>query len=130
MGSNYANFDTMLSDMIACFEAFEIRQVGTLQGAIVVEYKANAGDPEAPGGTVRIWRRDLWTIYDNGGEFNVQRVNDDESHRSIPYTWFGLTLDGATMAWRIRKVLDVEEIDYDFRMDDMLEDLKAYKPAA
>lgn len=58
-----------------------------------------------------------WTVCDNGGELNVERVNDPESMRSMPYTDTWGTLDPTTMAYRIWCCLTDAEVDFDFRWE-------------
>lgn len=63
-------------------------------------------------------------LCDNGGEFNVGRINQVPTF-SVAYTdGYGCKLDGGTMAYRVWAVLRGEEIDYDFRCADIIEDAK------
>lgn len=88
-------------DLIQSLGAFDIRVLGHVRGEIIV----NDARPMAPSA----W----WLICDNGGELNVERVNDHESLRSVPYTnRHHSMIDGATMAYRVRCVLDDSPIDY------------------
>jgi hypothetical protein len=59
-----------------------------------------------------------WWLNDNGGEWNMQRVNVDDLPTSIPTSWHGFPLNEATMAMRLAMVLRGEPIDYDERMTD------------
>jgi hypothetical protein len=94
----------LFADMIACFHAFNIRIVGAIKNALVIQNEA------WPYG-------DMWMLSDNGGELNVTRINSAELTRSEPYTWDGIVLDGATMAYRVRCVLDGDPVDYNLRHD-------------
>lgn len=83
--------------MLECLGAFGLTVAGSLCGSTVIRDKAYA----------------LWTVCDNGGELNVERINAPETLRSVPYTSWGAMLDGATMAYRVRCVVDDCEIEYD-----------------
>ncbi len=86
----------MWRTMLDCCKAFGLTVVGSLGGSAVIRDKA----------------RVLWTVCDNGGELNVERVNDAETMRSVPYAAWGGMLDGATMAYRVRCVVDDDAVDY------------------
>lgn len=80
-------------------------------------------DPGQAGGYL------LWSIADNGGEFNVEKVNHLESMRSIPYVdRFGI-VDAGTVAYRIAMVLRDQEIDWDFRCPDLIQDFADPDPS-
>ena len=83
--------------MLESLWAFGLTVAGSLCGMTLVRDKA----------------RILWTICDNGGELNVERVNAPETMRSVAYTSWRVMLDGATMAYRVRCVVDGDEIEYD-----------------
>ena len=117
---NDATFVTMYADMLACFAAFGVVVVGKLGESLVLDRQHLDG----PRSGSRV--HDLWTVCDNGGELNVARINDSDSLRSIPYTSFGEVLDGATMAHRVRVVLDGEDINWSRRMGDTLDELKEH----
>lgn len=102
----------LFADTVACFHAFNIRVVGRLTSALIVQNERH------PYG-------DLWFVNDNGGEFNMGRLNSGEPDIDVPYTAFGLMLDGATMAYRIRCTLDGTPIDWSGRLADVLDALKA-----
>lgn len=73
-------------------------------------------------GSLIVWRSsfplyDYWLLTDNGGEVNVERVNDPESMRSVPLTFFGTQLDPGTVAYRIACVMAGDSIDYALRFD-------------
>lgn len=54
----------------------------------------------------------MWSITDNGGEFNVALVNHHETMRSMPYKdRFGI-VDAGTVAYRIAMVIKGEEVDF------------------
>ena len=58
--------------------AYSMRTIGTLPcGSIIV------ADATYPSGG------DWWTICDNGGELNVEKINDNASLRSVPYLQWG-----------------------------------------
>jgi hypothetical protein len=102
----------LFADMIACFTAYNIRIAGELRrGALLVENATGlAGD--------------LFSIGDNGGEVNVARINSHVPSRDAPYTRYGVMIDGATLAYRIRRILDDAAIDYELDVSNMLETLK------
>lgn len=64
-----------------------------------------------------------WWINDNGGEWNLERVNLDPLPTSIPTSWHGLPLNEATMAARVAMVLRGERIDYEERLTDSDQDV-------
>ncbi|RTL23236.1 MAG: hypothetical protein EKK55_13525 [Rhodocyclaceae bacterium] len=102
----------MFRDMLACFGAFNIRIVGSLTGgAILVE---NARHPHG----------DTFAVSDNGGEVNIRRINGAELTRSEPYTAWSMMLDGATVAYRVRRAMDGEPVDYDVDLKGELEALR------
>lgn len=96
----------MIADTIACLRlGWHIKAIGEANGSIIL---ADYG-----------W----FFLCDNGGEFNVGKINDDASMRSIPYTdlsYFDL-LDGGTMAYRVFCAIRGEEIDYRFRCPEIIE---------
>jgi hypothetical protein len=65
----------------------------------------------------------LWSISDNGGEFNVEKVNLRETLRSIPYTSsrFGI-VDAGTVAYRIAMVIRGKPIDWKATFPDLVDD--------
>ncbi len=82
--------------MLECLNYFGLTVAGSLCGSTVIRDKA----------------RVLWTVCDNGGELNVERINAPETLRSVAYTSWRTMLDGATMAYRVRCVVDGGEVDY------------------
>ena len=81
-------------------------------------------------GSLVIWRTvvglyDYWLLTDNGGELNVERINEPDTMRSIPLDWFGAPLNASTIAYRIACVMDGNELDFAERMDDCEEVLRA-----
>ncbi len=100
------------ADMVACFAAYNIRIVGMhLGGSLLVQNIQHPYGAE-------------WFLNDNGGEFNMGRVNADDADRSAPYTAWGMLLDGATMAYRVRCIMNDEAIDYNVSMAADLDALK------
>lgn len=57
------------------------------------------------------------TISDNGGEFNVEWVNQPETMVSIPSTAWHSNLNAETMYYRICCVLEGQPIDYEQRCE-------------
>lgn len=53
-----------------------------------------------------------WYVNDNGGEWNMERLNLGELPTSIPDSAFGFPLNEATMAMRMASVIRGEPIDY------------------
>lgn len=115
MLANGANHDDdrrtrrdLLATMLHCFVGYDDRVVGTLgSGAILIQRAA--------------WPHgDVFSLCDNGGEMNVDRVNGKEIGRSAPYTAHTRMLDGATLAYRVRCILDGDEIDYARDASDMV----------
>lgn len=87
----------MWRTMLECLNSFGLAVVGSLLGSTVIRDKTYV----------------LWTVSDNGGELNVERINAPETLRSVPYTSWRTMLDGATMAYRVRCVVDDCAIEYD-----------------
>lgn len=104
-------------DMLACFGAYNLRVVGMMNGSLLVR---NARHPDY----------DTWSICDNGGELNVEKVNDMASLRSLPYVAWGSMVDGGTMAYRVRCVLDGAPIDHTISLVGDLELLKTFGGAS
>ena len=110
--------DKVFADMLACFGAYNLRVVGmTLGGSLLVR-------------STRHPDYDTWSICDNGGELNVEKVNDMASMRSLPYVARGSMVDGGTMAYRVRCALDVSPIDYSLNLAGDLELLKTFGGAS
>lgn len=100
----------LLADTLKCLHfGWKISKIGEANGAVIV----CGGYPNT----------DWYYICDNGGEFNVGRVNHDSEMRSVPYTSNGYhnLLDGGTMAYRVSAVMREEEIDYAWSGDFLLE---------
>ncbi len=53
-----------------------------------------------------------WTVSDNGGELNIEKVNHPESLRSVGYESNLIEMDTMTMVYRVLRVLKGQEIDY------------------
>lgn len=64
----------------------------------------------------------LWTISDNGGEFNVEKVNHSETLVSIPYIERGEIVDAGTVAYRIAMVIRGQKIAWDEYFPDLVDD--------
>lgn len=56
----------------------------------------------------------VWSITDNGGELNVQPVNDDAAMRSVPFTADGRMVNPATLAYRLHQAMRGREIRWDW----------------
>lgn len=64
----------------------------------------------------------LWSIVDNGGEFNVAKVNSD-TITSIPYTGAHTgIIDAGTTAYRIAMVIKGQMIDWEATFPDLVDD--------
>lgn len=104
--------ESLWLDLIQSLGAYSIKVLGHLRGTLVVDVTSmGCGD--------------LWTICDNGGELNVERINAPETLRSVPYTAHRTMLDGATMAYRVRCVIDDKPIDYACSLADCAEEIRA-----
>jgi hypothetical protein len=103
----------MWRTMLECFGAFGLMVRGNIGAATVIDARhSNEGD----------W----WLVTDNGGELNVYRINHDTG-RSVPCTAFRSMLDGGTMAYRVRCVVDDDAVDYSRSYADALETLRAHQ---
>jgi hypothetical protein len=98
----------LFATMLRCFAGFDMRVVGTLgSGALLIQRAA--------------WPHgDVFSLCDNGGEMNVDRVNGKEIARSAAYTSKCGLIDGATLAYRVRCILDDDEIDFTRDHSDMV----------
>jgi len=65
-----------------------------------------------------------YLVWDNGGEVGVELLNSGRSDR-FPMRWWSIALDSGTLAYRLCQVITGEPIDYDFRMDFDLAEIKA-----
>jgi hypothetical protein len=83
------------ADMLKSLQASGIRVVGTMKGAALVERNGV-----------------VWSLNDNGGEINMNQVNDPTPSANAPYTAGGFMLDGATLAYRVRCIMTGEPIDW------------------
>ncbi len=72
-----------------------IRVVGTMKGAALVERSG-----------------EIWSLYDNGGEIGLGRVNDSAISLMAPYTAGGHTLAGETVAYRVRSLMAGLPVDW------------------
>ena len=71
----------------------------------------------------------FWTLIDNAGELNLVKINRPNSLRSVPYQTDRI-VDGATLAYRVRRVVDGEVMDLHTNFADLLDDLKQRAPSA
>jgi hypothetical protein len=104
------------AELIDSLGAFGLKIRGHLGADLVIESRDALGTHPI-----------LWTVCDNGGELNVDRVNAAEIGRSVPYTAFRAMLDGGTMAYRVRCVVDDDAVDYGRSYADALETLRAHQ---
>ena len=79
----------------------DVRRVGNIGNAIAVM-------------VVQAGRYDVWTLADNGGEINVEKVNDQSTLVSVPYMSNGGGVTAEVMAYRIWQVLHGREIEWDY----------------
>ena len=94
----------MWEQMVACLGAFGVRIKGHLgDGSLIVCPSIKNG-------------YEFWIVCDNGGELNVERINDHDSLRSVPYDGRHGMAHGATMAYRVNKVFHDEAIDYAYSL--------------
>jgi len=89
---------------------WHIRHVGEM-GAVVL---VRPGYSDKPGRSYAVW-----SISDNGGELQVDRVNIDHEP-GVPYTAWSSKLNLCTMAYRIAMRILGEPIEWDLRLDDGL----------
>jgi hypothetical protein len=76
-----------------------------------------------------VWVRDLrvpstgvWLVHDNGGEWGVERVNDETTTRvDIPTHWHKIRLDAGTMGWRVLMALRQRSIDCSYRCPELID---------
>lgn len=80
---------------------YGIKRVGEIHGAIAVMWTA-------PG------HYKVWTLSDNGGEINVEMINQPDTLISIPYTRNGFGVTAETMAYRICCAIRGEPIDWNY----------------
>jgi hypothetical protein len=98
----------LFATMLRCFHGYGMRVVGTFKSdALLIQRAA------WPYG-------DIFSLCDNGGELNVDRVNSKEIGRSAAYTNKWGLIDGATLAYRVRCILDADEIDFTRDASDMV----------
>lgn len=92
-------------------ELYGVRKVGTLgRRCILVD------------GGMGTSHRGIWAIGDNGGEFNVWKVNENETTVDIPHsTDSGLNPTALQTAYRIGSVITGHEIDWEETLDFMVE---------
>ncbi len=97
----------LFEDAALCFEQFNIAYLGGLRGGLVIH-------------DMRQHRGELWLVTDNSGELHVEKINHPESLKVIPYEDEEGLLDGATLVYRIRRVLDGGTIDLTHRCPELL----------
>ena len=61
----------------------------------------------------------MWVLSDNGGEINVEAVNDPDSLRSVPFTSDADPVSAPTLAYRIHAAIRGQEIDYRLTLDEL-----------
>jgi hypothetical protein len=99
---------SLLADTLACLRLYDISIRGTIDsGSVILETKSP--------------KSSMWLLTDNGGEFNVWKINDPAPCRSVPYDTVEGMLDGGTMSYRITAVIHGDVIDYEARHADLLE---------
>lgn len=108
----------MIADTVACLKyGWNVRKIGEAGGSIIL------CDESRHERLVPTY--DWIYLCDNGGEFNVGRINHG-APVSVAYTgssYFDL-LDGGTMAYRMFCAIRGEEIDYEWRGIDIIEDAR------
>jgi hypothetical protein len=105
---NQLSFDVLA----VLVNGYELRLLGKFPGNSSTVYVRTG----APGNYA------IHSICDNGGEFNVEPVNHGERMRSIPYVDRLGVVDAGTVAYRIAMVIKGEDIDWDARWPDLVED--------
>lgn len=97
----------LTTDVIDVLRAcYEIRPLGHLRSYATLYVRPERSAAGIAG------QGDLWTISDNGGEFNVEKVNQPETMHSVPYIARGGVVDAGTVAYRIAAVIKGGSIDY------------------
>ncbi len=99
---------------------YDLRILGSFDGGLTVYVRTNYTDDESN-------RYTMWQIVDNGGEFNVAKVNDDVL-RSMPYMERGRVVDAGTVAYRIAMAIRGENVDFGYRCPEILADLREAFP--
>lgn len=83
---------------------WNVKVVTQGDGMIVVQHPYKMGNSELSYA--------LFSLSDNGGEVNVERINHSEEMRSIPSSSSKYLLTAETMAWRIWCAMTGEETDW------------------
>lgn len=109
---NYESRVALFSDMLACFGPYNIRIVGTMKGAILVENATGLPGP-------------IFSVCDNGGEMNVAEINSRTPCRSAAYMESRRMIDGATLAYRVRQIMDGAPIDCALDLSSQLSAIRA-----
>jgi hypothetical protein len=106
----------VIAETVACLaHGWNMRKIGEINGSIILldESRHNRLVPSY----------DWLYLCDNGGEFNVGTINKG-SVVSVPYTDYHTVLDGGTMAYRVACAIRGDEIDYSFRLPEIVEDCR------
>jgi hypothetical protein len=106
----YTTTDTYkipLNDVARCLTHFQGagRLVGTIHTSLVIQRRYANG-------------YDVWTLTDNGGEINVERINEPDTLRSVAATYWSAKLNAATLAYRVACAMRGDAIDYEYRLTD------------
>ncbi|MGE0456440.1 MAG: hypothetical protein AB7I13_00175 [Vicinamibacterales bacterium] len=75
------------------------RVVGSVPGGVLVQRGISSGF-------------DFWLITDNGGELNVERVNEPSTLRSVPFHQHGVAVNAVTLATWIFQAMCGDQIDW------------------
>ena len=104
----------LLSDTVACLGyGWSYRKIGEINGQPILSDESRQE---------RIVPSYDWIyICDNGGEFNVGRINMKDM-RSVPYSDGPIMVDAGTMAYRLACAIRGDEIDYSFDCSFLVED--------
>lgn len=106
----------LITETLSCLAyGWNMRKIGEANGAVILRDESRHD---------RLCPSYDWIAFsDNGGEFNVSKINAGET-KSVPYTVWGGMLDGGTMAYRVACAIRGDGIDYEFRCDDLIEDAR------
>ena len=99
-------------------------EVGTWSKVLkVLEFEGVRRVGELHGGATDVvnFNGTLYMLSDNGGEINVEAINQPETLRSVPTTWFSHPLDAGTIGYRVSCALKGVAIDYSADMSEYLE---------
>ncbi len=90
---------------LARLEEQGCRKIADLSGGVIVEF-----------------HKDWYTLVDNGGELNIEKINFGNSIRSIPY-YHTPPITIGTMVYRVLAAMRGEEVDYNLAVD-LLDDTR------